>query len=134
MFHLFFSKHRFEIPKHMIIRKQEDILRNLKKRPDYQVYKSNKNFIDQVNLLAEKLLKEEIMIDQIANHENIKLEMKDIRNYLSLFTNERLKEFVYFKSLADIFDESSPPMPHNLLRHICRREKTLNHILHHLTK
>jgi FKBP-type peptidyl-prolyl cis-trans isomerase (trigger factor) len=134
MFHLFFARHRFQIPKHMIIRRQEEILNSLKKRPDYRVYKNNANFINQVNELAEKMLKEETLIDQIANKEGIKAEQKHIRQYLSFFTNERLKEFVYFKPLNDLFDESSPPIPHNIMKHIARRERTLNHVLHHLTK
>ena len=134
MFHLFLSKHRFEIPKHLVLRKQEDILLTLKKRPDYQVYKLQKNFVNQVGQLAEKILKEEILIDQIANHENIKIETRDIKNYLNLFTSERLKEFVYFKPIIDIFEESASPVPESIIKQYCRREKTLNHVLHHLMK
>lgn len=131
MFHLFLSKHRFEIPKHLVLRKQEEILNIIKKRPDYQVYKLQKNFLNQVELLAEKQLKEEILIDQIASTENINVELRDLHNYLNLFTNERLKEFVYFKPISGL-EETTTPIHNSTLKAICRREKTLNYVLHHL--
>jgi len=131
MFHLFLSKHRFEIPKHLVLRKQEEILNIIKKRPDYQVYKLQKNFLNQVALLAEKQLKEEILIDQIAATENIKVENKDLHNYLNLFTTERLKEFVYFKPISGL-EETTTPIHNSTLKTICRREKTLNYVLHQL--
>ncbi|MCK4264845.1 hypothetical protein KAW80_00630 [Candidatus Babeliales bacterium] len=134
MFNLFFAKHRFEIPKHLIIRKQEEILFSLKQRPDYQVYKLNNNFSSQIEVLAEKQLKEEILMDQLANHENIRIDVKDIQNYLNLFSNHRLKEFVYFKPSQDILEDNTLPIHHSLLRHLCRREKTLNYVLYHLTR
>jgi len=134
MFNLFFSKHRFEIPKHLIIRKQEEILHSLKQKPDYQVYKLQKNFNDQVAVLAEKYLKEEVLIDQLAYHENIKTDIKDIQNYLNLFSNQRLREFVYFKPSYDTFEESGVPIHNSILKHFCRREKTLNHVLYHLMR
>jgi len=134
VFHLFFSKHRFEIPKHLTIRKQESILEMLKKQPDYQVYKSQKDFHEKVALLAERLLKEEILIDQIAYKENIRAGSKDIKNYLTLFNNGRLKEFVYFKPAYDPIEEIENPMPESFLKQAVLREKTLNHIIHTLTK
>jgi len=134
MFNLLFSKHRFEVPKHLIIRKQEEILSSLKKRPDYQVYKLNKNFTDQVALLGEKQLKEEIIIDQIASHDNVKVDTRDIQNYLNLFANHRLKEFVYFKPHQESFEDSTSPIHNSLLKQFCRREKTLNYVLYHLTR
>lgn len=134
MFHLLLSKHRFEIPKHLVLRKQEEILRFLQKRPDFEAYRSQSDFLKQVTSLAEKQLKEEIITDQIANNEKIKVEIKDIQNYLSLFANPRLKEFIYFKSLFDYSDDFSYPMHHAILKQLCRREKTLNHILFHLTR
>lgn len=134
MFHLFFSKHRFEVPKHLILRKQEEILNYIRKRPDYQVYKLHKNFLDQVGLLAEKQLKEEILIDQIAGNENIRVDYRDIQNYLNLFTNERIKEFVYFKPFGSTLEESTEPIHNTILKLICRREKTLNYVLHILTR
>ena len=134
IFHLFFSNHRFEVPKHLIIRKQEQILIELKKHPDYQVYKSQKDFQERLEMLAEKLLKEEILIDHIAYQENIKTVIKDVEHYLSLFNNDRLREFVYFKPSFTRIEESDFPIHESLIRHAVLREKTLNHIIHVLTK
>ncbi|MBU1008276.1 hypothetical protein KKA53_04340 [Candidatus Dependentiae bacterium] len=134
VFHLFFSKHRFEIPKHLTIRKQESLLDMLRKQPDYQVYKSQKDFHEKVATLAEKLLKEEVLIDQIAHKEGIKASSKDIRHYLTLFNNSRLREFVYFKPAFEPIEESDTPFPESALRQAVLREKTLNHIIYTLTR
>jgi len=134
VFHLFFSKHRFEIPKHLTIRKQESLIEMLKKQPDYQVYKAQKKFYDNVATLAEKLLKEEILIDQIAYKENIKVLPKDIKHYLSLFNNSRLREFIYFKPAHEPIEDSDVPLPESFLKQAVLREKTLNHVIYTLTR
>lgn len=134
LFHVFFSKHRFEIPKHLILRKEEDILTFLKKLPDYHVYKSQKNFWRQVSLLAEKQLKEELLVDQISYIENITASDYDIESYLTLFNHERLKEFVYFKPAADILEQTGIPLSYMILAQAVRREKTLNHLIALLSK
>ncbi len=133
MFHLLFSKHRFEVPKHLILRKQEELLFSIKRRPDYNAYRSSKHFMQNVGLLAEKLLKEEILVDQIANLEKIAIDTRDLQQYLNLLSDSRLKEFIYFRSFLDS-DAPTVPIHHCLLKQICRREKTLNYILHQLTR
>mgnify|MGYP005623879055 CR=1 FL=1 len=134
IFHLFFSKHRFEIPKHLVIRKQEQILHTFKKHPDYQVYKTQKDFGERLSMLAEKLLKEEILVDHIAYQDNIKVTLKDIRGYLSFFNTNRLKEFVYFKPPFEQIEETDFPLHESLIKQAVLREKTLNQIIHVLTR
>jgi len=134
LFHLLLSKHRFEVPKHFIIRRQEDILLSLRSLPDYQVYKMQKDFNEQVAMLAEKELKEEILIDQITYRENLKIDDKDIQHYLYLFNNNRLKEFVYFKPVLEKLENTDSPLQTSLLTQAALREKTLNHVIHVLTK
>jgi FKBP-type peptidyl-prolyl cis-trans isomerase (trigger factor) len=134
VFHLFFSKHRFEVPKHLTIRKQESLIDMLRKQPDYQVYKAQKDFHEKVAMLAEKLLKEEILIDQIAYKENIKVASRDIKHYLTLFNNNRLREFVYFKPAFEPLEDTDRPLPESYLKQAVLREKTLNHIIHSLTR
>lgn len=133
LFHLLLTKHRFEVPKHLVLRRVEDLLVSLMKQPDYQVYKSQKDFFLQVEQLAEKQLKEEIIIDQIACCENMAVEHKDIQHYLHLFNNKRLREFVYFKSLIEKIDELEAPINANILAQAVLREKALNHIIYTLT-
>ncbi len=134
LFHLLLSKHRFEIPKHFIIRRQEDILFSIRKHPDYQVYKQENDFLKQVGTLAEKQLKEEILMDQISYSENVKIDTKDLQHYLHLFNNSRLKEFVYFKPLLEKIEDTSSPIQAGLLTQSALREKTLNHVIYVLTQ
>lgn len=133
LFHLLLTKHRFEVAKHLVLRRVEDLLVSLMKQPDYQVYKSQKDFFLQVEQLAEKQLKEEIIIDQIAHAENIMIDFKDMQHYLHLFNNKRLREFVYFKSLIEKIDELEAPINANILTQAVLREKVLNHIIYTLT-
>ncbi|MFH1831855.1 MAG: hypothetical protein ABH827_03545 [bacterium] len=134
LFHIFLSKHRFEIPKHLILRRQEDILVAVKERPDYQVYKSQKDFELYTELLAEKQLKEEFLIDKIAYQEDVKIDFKDIQNYLHLFNNSKLREFVYFKPVIEKIDQVNVPFNEGTLKHAVLREKTLNTVIHILTR
>ncbi len=133
MFNLFLAKNRFEVPKHLVLRRQEDILLVIMKQPDYHVYKSQKDFVDQIESLAEKQLKEEILVDQIAYQENIKIDMRDMQSYLNLFNNRRLKEFIYFKPTFEKIEEIDAPLNASVLAQAVIREKTLNYILHTLT-
>ncbi|QQR49429.1 hypothetical protein IPF37_01110 [bacterium] len=133
IFHLFLTKHRFEIPKHLILRRQEDILLSLTQQPDYQVYKAQKDFGIHIEQLAEKQLKEEVLVDQIAYNENIKIEFKDMQHYLHLFNSKRLREFVYFKPLIEKIDLVNKPINTGMLAQTIMREKTLNHIIYVLT-
>lgn len=134
VFHLLLSKHRFEVPKHFSVRRQEDILSYLKKHPDYNVYKLNKDFHEQISMLAEKQLKEEILIDQLAYKENITIDHEDVKNYLYLFNNNRLREFVYFKPILEKIEDSDFPLQTGLIKQYVLRETTLNHIIHELMK
>lgn len=134
VFHLFLAKHRFEVPKHLVLRRQEDILLALMKQPDYQVYKMQKDFGEQIELLAEKQLKEEIIIDQIAYQENINCSTRDIQQYLHLFNNKRLREFIYFRPILERIDTTDRPINACILGQAVTREKTLNHMIMQLSQ
>lgn len=134
VFNLLLSKQRFEIPQHLTLRKQEDLLESLRTLPDYHVYKAQKNFTKQLEKLAEKQLKEEVLIDSIGFRENITVTRDDIRSYLHLFNHDRLREFVYFKPDLDNFDELDAPIPEPLLHEAVMREKTLNTIIYQLSR
>lgn len=133
MFNLFFTKHRFEVPKHLVLRRQEDLLLIIMKQPDYHVYRSQRDFESQIESLAEKQLKEEIIIDQISYNENIKIDLFDIQQYLNLFNNKRLKEFIYFKPTFEKTEEINDPLNISVFAQAVRREKMLNTILYTLT-
>jgi len=134
VFYLLLSKHRFEVPKHLVLRREEEIVESLSHQSDYHVYKAQKDFSEYVEALAEKQLKEEIIIDQIAYNESLKVDIKDIAQYLHLLCNKRLKEFIYFKPLLARIEGTGCPINNNILTRAIQREKTLNYIIHSLTK
>jgi FKBP-type peptidyl-prolyl cis-trans isomerase (trigger factor) len=134
VFNLLLSKHRFEIPQHFVLRRQEDILLGLEEQPDYHVYKTQKDFLSCVGLLAEKQLKEEIIIDQISYKENITLDIKDLQNYLHFFNNKRIKEFIYFRPLIGKTDNFLTPVNASVIYQAALREKTLNHVIFQLVQ
>lgn len=132
-FHLLLSKHRFEIPKHQVLRREEFLMQNLSEQPDYHVYKAQKDFEYCIQQLAEKQLKEEIIIDQIALKENIHADIKDILQYLHLIASKRLKEFIYFRPLIERLEDPQAIVNVMPLAQAVVREKTLNHIIYTLT-
>jgi FKBP-type peptidyl-prolyl cis-trans isomerase (trigger factor) len=133
VFHLLLSKHRFEVPKHLVLRREEYILETLMPQPDYHVYKAQSDFNECIQLLAEKQLKEEIVIDHITHHENIRADLRDMQQYLHLISNKRLKEFIYFRPLVERIDDVQAMINVTPLAQAVVREKTLNHIIYTLT-
>ena len=134
LFHLMLSKHRFEVPMHIVIRRKEDILLILKKQPDFQVYRNQPDFDRQVSILAEQQLKEEILMDQIKYSENINIENKDIQNYLHLLNNNRLREFIHFKPPHSQIEKTNFPVNISSLKQVAGKEKILNYVLYSLTR
>lgn len=131
---LLLSKHQIDIPNQLILRQQKLILESLQSNPDYQVYKTDKNFKDNVKQLAVKQAKEMLLLDQLSHQENIKVTDKDFRGYLNLLKRPRTKEFIYFNPPPTKIDGQEMPLPSALLKRCCLREKTLNHVIYHLTK
>lgn len=134
LFHLLLSKHRFEVPKHVVLRRQEDILNNLRCQPDFQVYKAQKGFGEYLEQLAEKQLKEEILVDQIAYKEDLNVDMHDMQNYIHLFNNKRLHEFIYFKPYMQKIETAGTLIDAGVFSQTVLREKALNHIIHEITR
>lgn len=133
LFHLLFTKHRFEVPKHMITRKKEMLLQTLQRQPDYQVYKNHKDFDRYLATLAEKMLREEILIDHLSMSEHISVERHDIAAYLHLFNNDKLREFIYFKPMVDGLEEADAPIHESIITQAVLREKTLNSVIYTLS-
>jgi len=134
IFNLLLAKHRFEIPKHLVLRRQEDILKMIAKQPDYHVYKAQKDFLLQVETLAEKQIKEEVVIDQIAYNENLTVDLKDVEYYLHFFNNKRLQKFVYFMPPVESINDLSVALNMGFMMPTVLREKTLNFIINTLTR
>jgi FKBP-type peptidyl-prolyl cis-trans isomerase (trigger factor) len=128
------SKHQIDIPSHLALRQQKMILEAVQEIPDYHVYRVQKDFNQRVRQLAEKQAREQLLIDQLAYHENITVSDHDVHGYLNLANRARTKEFIYFGLPAFKVLEQEVPASAAQIKRICLREKTINHAIYHLTK
>lgn len=131
---LLITKHQIDTPSYLILRQQKMVMDAVQSNPDYQVYKTQPNFKDMILQLAIKQVKEMLLIDQLSFDENIKINNIDIKNYLNLLKRQRTKEFIYFGPPPTKIEGQEMPIPGALLKRCCLREKTLNHVIHHLTR
>jgi trigger factor len=128
------SKHSVEAPNHLVLRQQKKVHDSVCANPDYQVYKTEANFEYNLRKLAEKQIKELLIIDQLALQENLEATDEDIMSYLNLLKRPRTKEFLYFIVPDSKENGQECPINNAVMEHCCLREKTLNHIIYHLTK
>lgn len=131
---LLLSKHQPKVPKNSILRQTNAVLNDIQANPDYHVYRIQKDFMERVQELAEKQAMEALIIDQIAYQEHIEATAHDIKTYLNLTKHPRTKEFIYFTLPATKIRGQEVPISAQELKIICTREKTLNHIIYHLTQ
>lgn len=129
LFYSLFNAFRFEIAPHAVTRRKELLLFLMQQSPDNSVYTKHKNFAAHITMLAEAKLKEEALIDALAQEEEITITPKDIMEYLALASNERLKEFLYFSPLTEETLSAGHPCGEYILEQTVRREKTLNKII-----
>lgn len=134
LFELFFSRFNFEAPNSAVLRQQKSVLDILQNNPDYPVYKMQKEFENKVKQLANKQVKEMILIDYLTYYEDMQASHDDIKYYLNLSNRARTKEFIYFQHPVIKANEQEYPVPAELLKQACLREKTLNYVINHLTK
>jgi len=133
-FKLLLSKHRFFAPNYLVLRQQKIILSAIQKNPDYNVYRKQKDFQFWVRQLAEKQVKETLLIDQLIYNENINVTHEDLANYLNFDKRSRMKEFIYFNLPDTKKDGQEMPQSVSALGRICAREKAINYVIYHLTK
>jgi FKBP-type peptidyl-prolyl cis-trans isomerase (trigger factor) len=131
---LLLAKHRFDVPKHLVLRQQNNILASIRENPDYNVYRKQADFQMRIAQLAYRQAKELVLVDQVAYHDNIQVSDEDMKGYLNLTKRNRTKEFLYFEIPDTKRDGQEIPLPTAQLKQVCLREKTVNHIIYHLTK
>jgi len=123
-----------DVPESVVIRQEKILREELQTNPDYTVYKLQSDFDQKVRLLAEKQVRENILIDHFALQENINIDDSDVFGYLNLTKRPRTKEFIHFLHPEIRANEEELPIPHESLKYLCIKEKTINHILYHFTK
>lgn len=131
---LLLARHPFNVPKYLVLRQERQVVDAVKNNPDYHVYRMQKDFRDYVRQLAEKQIKETILLDQLAHKENVSVSHDDIKQYLNLTKRPRMKDFIYFEQPETKIDGREMPISSQLLKQCCLREKTLNHVIFHLTR
>ena len=122
------------MPNHLVLRQKELLLSAITDNPDFHVYRAQSDFEHTIRRLAEKQAKEAILLDYIAYNENINPSLQDLKGYLNLTLRPRTKEFIYFDPPTTKINGREVPISAEELKHVCLREKTLNHIIYHLTK
>ncbi len=131
---LLLSKHPFTVPHHLVLRQEKTILDAVHDNPDYQVYRMQSDFKYKLRQLAEKQVKEHILMHQLAHHESLEISNDDVKAYLNFLTRPRTTEFVYFEPPQTKFFGQEVPISATLLAQCCLREKTLNHAIYYLSK
>ncbi len=131
---LLLSKHPFHVPHFLVLRQQEILLETIQANPDYLVYKAEKSFQRTFEQLAERQVKESILIDQIAFDERLDASHDDIRYYLNLTKRQRMREYIHFKLPCTKIRGQEAPIITQELTQSCLREKTLNYLISYLTK
>lgn len=126
---LFLSKHNIVIPQHFLHDATQRVLQTVQQNPDYDVYRKQKEFKQWITQLAEKQLKESIMIDALAYHESIDITQDDLIYFLNNALRNRTREFLYFEPYIEIRNGLYTLIPEEALMQSCLREKTLNFVI-----
>jgi FKBP-type peptidyl-prolyl cis-trans isomerase (trigger factor) len=129
LFNFLLTKHQINLPKQAVVRQQRIVVETLQINPDYGVYKLQKDFSANVYKLALRQLHEIILADYIGFQEQLEVDQNDIKSYLNLTLRPRTREFIYFKHGAINTNEQEWPIPSEMLKTMCLKEKTINHIL-----
>lgn len=133
-FDLLFSKIPFQAPKPAVLRQQQEILNIVQLNPDYPVYRMQKDFNDRVKSLAQRQVKETILMDALAYLEDMDVTHNDLKYYLNLSIRPRTKELIYFQHPIIKANEQEYPLPTQMLKQSCLREKTLNYAINNLIR
>ncbi len=133
-FRVLLARHLIEPPEYLVLRRQEVLLKLIRKNPDFPVYKMDHQFSHNLRQLAHRQVQESILMDQLSIRENINATNQDIIDYLNLTKRPRLKEFIYFTLPSTRINGCEMPIPAAVLKRYCLLEKTLNHAIHTFTQ
>lgn len=133
-FRAIFKKFPVWVPEELVKNQEEYLLREVQRTPDYPVYRLQKDFRAKISALAEKQLREALIMDHIANREMISVDHADLESYLSILQRPRTKEFIYFDLPVTQVNGQEQPIPLGIIKQACLREKVLNTVITTLTR
>lgn len=131
---LIIRKNHIVLPDQAIHSQRKQIIQDLQFKPDFIVYKSDPDFDHHVTNMAKRQLMDNVVAESIAYQDNISITNQDIKAVLQLTQRPRLKDFLYFPFFKTQVNGQEAPVDHDTLYHYCLKEKSVNHIIHHLTK
>ncbi len=131
---LLLARYPFNAPEHLTKKQMQLLLKEMQSNPDYNVYRRQTDFKEKVRMLAQKLVKEQILINHLAVAEKTEASNDDVVVYLNLTKRPRTKEFIHFDVPHFKAQGHETPLPHELVRYYCMHEKTLNSVINNLTK
>lgn len=131
---LIIKKNQFVLPDQAIRYKRSQILQEIQYKSDFLIYKMDPNFENDLTNMAKKQLLDTIVTETIGYQDNINVLSHDIKAILQLTQRPRLKDFLYFPFLKTQIQGQEFPIEHEHLYHYALKEKTVNHIIYHLTK
>ncbi len=130
---LLIYKNPFYVPANLIDEKHHLLLEEIQQNPDYEVYRTQKHFSANVKKLAELQIQEQMIVDNITHQEKLTLAHTDVRSYINL-KRPKLKDFIYFDTYLSKLHGQEAPLALEQFKKTALREKTVNHIIYHLTK
>ncbi|MCL5436668.1 MAG: hypothetical protein M1549_02210 [Candidatus Dependentiae bacterium] len=133
-FRAIFKKIPIWVPEELVRHQEEYLLREVQRTPDYPVYRLQKDFRAKISALAEKQLREALMVDHIGQREVIMADDADVESYLSMLQRPRTKEFIYFDLPVTQVNGQEQPLPLGIVKQACLREKVLNSVITALTR
>ncbi len=128
------KKNHILLPEESIATQKRHIIQDLQFKPDFMVYKMDPQFEHHVSNMAKRQLLDGVVAEFIGYQDNIAVNHNDIKTVLQLTQRPRLKDFLYFPFIKSQLNGQEFPIEHESLHNFCLREKSINHIIHHLTK
>lgn len=128
------KKNQIVLPDESIAMQKRQIIGDLQFRPDFMVYKMDPQFDGHVSSMAKRQLLDGVVAEFIGYQDNILVTHNDIKTILHLTQRSRLKDFLYFPFIKSQLEGQEFPIEHESLHNFCLKEKSINHIIYHLTK
>jgi FKBP-type peptidyl-prolyl cis-trans isomerase (trigger factor) len=128
------KKNHIVLPEDSIIEKKREIIKDLQFKPDFMVYKMNPQFDENISNMAKRQLLDGVVAEFIGYQDNVTVAHNDMKAVLQLTQRPRLKDFLYFPFIKSQFNGQEFPIEHESLHNFCLKEKSINHIIYHLTK